>query len=685
MLLAISILVALLSGSASAASPLDLASVHRMQIGELATDFTMAGWAFTRDGRHVYVAGGDVANTTGLVAHLTVDGTSGALAFADAVRDPFGLPVVFGGLGGAMQLGPDEAELYYASLGLLAVFRRDPMSGALTLLQSLEFPGFGSDAVAVAPDGRHVLVAANDSIALYPRATDGTLGAPVLVPTVDRDAGDRYTSPQVVGLAISGDGRSVYALEAEGEDGNRDAVLILRRDPATGALDRIQRVGDGFDDWVSLGSLSGLAASRDGRDLLVGSDVYGQGEIVSLRLAAGGDLAVRARVVGRSVPSSEVVDVSPDGGLVLSGGQSALRVWVRDPESGDLALVQVLQDGQDGVEDLDGVDSIVTSPDGRYVHVLATQDHAVTVLRRRCGDGVVDASEGCDDGNFVSHDGCDAACRVEPCWQCAGGPSVCSPIMGSCDDGDACTTGDSCTAGRCTGTAAADGASCSDGNPCTTGDSCRAGACTPTGRMSCGGCGLCDREVAACVGMVGRGCQRPPQTLTGGRHPVPERLPVGRFVPKRGASALRVRWKTDDPTALDGVGDPTAGTGYDVCLLDLSGFDDLFPYERQRRHVVAEAHVPSAGECKAGACWRRSHETALVYHRRNGKPDGVRRLRFTPNTDGGLDLALDAGGRAFRLGRRTRLAGPVTVQIIADGGACWQGDVNVPKASRARR
>src|SRR5262245_10470670 len=33
----------------------------------------------------------------------------------------------------------------------------------------------------------------------------------------------------------------------------------------------------------------------------------------------------------------------------------------------------------------------------------------------------------CDDGNEVDGDGCDATCRVEPCWTCAGDPSVCTP------------------------------------------------------------------------------------------------------------------------------------------------------------------------------------------------------------------------------------------------------------------
>lgn len=37
----------------------------------------------------------------------------------------------------------------------------------------------------------------------------------------------------------------------------------------------------------------------------------------------------------------------------------------------------------------------------------------VTITRTRCGDGVLEHGEGCDDGNIFDMDGCDSACRVE--------------------------------------------------------------------------------------------------------------------------------------------------------------------------------------------------------------------------------------------------------------------------------
>lgn len=67
----------------------------------------------------------------------------------------------------------------------------------------------------------------------------------------------------------------------------------------------------------------------------------------------------------------------------------------------------------------------------------------------RCGDGIVEAPEECDDGNIIPGDGCDENCRVELHFECTlpnpHSRSVCNPICGDgvftglgdeeCDDG----------------------------------------------------------------------------------------------------------------------------------------------------------------------------------------------------------------------------------------------------------
>jgi len=54
-----------------------------------------------------------------------------------------------------------------------------------------------------------------------------------------------------------------------------------------------------------------------------------------------------------------------------------------------------------------------------------------------CGDGVIEGTEECDDGDTLPGDGCDASCQVESGWTCGYEPSVCTedptpvPSMGT--------------------------------------------------------------------------------------------------------------------------------------------------------------------------------------------------------------------------------------------------------------
>ena len=54
------------------------------------------------------------------------------------------------------------------------------------------------------------------------------------------------------------------------------------------------------------------------------------------------------------------------------------------------------------------------------------QDLGWTVITL-CGNGMLDGSEQCDDGNTAAGDGCSPVCRLEGCVVCTGEPSVCTP------------------------------------------------------------------------------------------------------------------------------------------------------------------------------------------------------------------------------------------------------------------
>ena len=70
-----------------------------------------------------------------------------------------------------------------------------------------------------------------------------------------------------------------------------------------------------------------------------------------------------------------------------------------------------------------------------------------------CGDALIGAGEGCDDGNTDDGDGCSATCAIEAGWSCASEPSACVLLCGDgaqdageeCDDGNG-VSGDGCSA-----------------------------------------------------------------------------------------------------------------------------------------------------------------------------------------------------------------------------------------------
>jgi cysteine-rich repeat protein len=76
----------------------------------------------------------------------------------------------------------------------------------------------------------------------------------------------------------------------------------------------------------------------------------------------------------------------------------------------------------------------------------------VTADATKCGNGMLDGVEICDDSNTTNNDGCSSQCDVEPGYACTGEPSVCGSACGNgaldmgeeCDD-DNTTGGDRCS------------------------------------------------------------------------------------------------------------------------------------------------------------------------------------------------------------------------------------------------
>ena len=112
-------------------------------------------------------------------------------------------------------------------------------------------------------------------------------------------------------------------------------------------------------------------------------------------------------------------------------------------------------------------------------------------LRRTatCGDGVVDPREGCDDGNRVDTDACTNSCQTPSCGDgILQPPEICDD--GNCVDLDSCPN--TCMSADCGGGVPGAGSECDDGNARST-DSCVMGCM----RARCGD-GYVHSGVEAC-------------------------------------------------------------------------------------------------------------------------------------------------------------------------------------------
>jgi cysteine-rich repeat protein len=124
-----------------------------------------------------------------------------------------------------------------------------------------------------------------------------------------------------------------------------------------------------------------------------------------------------------------------------------------------------------------------------------------------CGDGLVVGLEGCDDQNVSAGDGCDA-CAVEPGFSCSGEPSICPPVCGdgllrggeACDDDntlslDGCSSTCLVEVGyKCSGEPSICKSVCGDGVLAVGTEQCDDGATMPNDCCS----STCQLEAAGC-------------------------------------------------------------------------------------------------------------------------------------------------------------------------------------------
>ncbi len=324
-----------------------------------------------------------------------------------------------------------------------------------------------------------------------------------------------------------------------------------------------------------------------------------------------------------------------DGVLMVRDGSAVRWVGTYDPMTGAMDVaepnLQIL------CNDPDGFSTTVTA--GRFTGtgeagVMTANEcvrHPLTVAGSRCGDGVLQSSESCDDGGTVGGDGCTATCETERCWSCDGTPSTCTPIADgtSCDDGDACSENDVCTGGACAGGAA----------------------------VACGACLGCD-SASGCVPSPRQDCRAPLKPRKAGLQVVDRSTNT--------KDVVKWKWPTGAATTGAELGDPTAGSGVTFCVFDESGTTPTLAFR---------ATVPAGGTCGSRPCWK---ATGGGYRFTNDAAtgDGIRSLTMHAGAAGKARMTL-AGKGAGLSGRAAGLPAPplglpLRAQLQVDGGACFE-------------
>jgi DNA-binding beta-propeller fold protein YncE len=272
----------------------------------------------------------------------------------------------------------------------------------------------GASLIALSPHGRNAYVATASGLAVLRRNPTtlalGQLAGPAgcITPTgaggaCSKSHGKVETSSEnTAALAVSPDGRDVYAL---GAVGSGSAILSFARDAQTGALTQLSGSAGCAADSAVAGCATGIALDKlggmgDNGGLIVSPD----GRNVYVLVFSG------VAVFSRDAKTGALTQLPEPRGCILQGKpkQCAAGTWLADD------------------------DTIAISPDGRYVYVAggdldsATGVAGMAILERDAATGALADSGvgGCFDRGGVCGTATNAASGATALALSANGKSV---------------------------------------------------------------------------------------------------------------------------------------------------------------------------------------------------------------------------------------------------------------------
>ncbi|AFY36089.1 beta-propeller fold lactonase family protein [Calothrix sp. PCC 7507] len=241
----------------------------------------------------------------------------------------------------------------------------------------------GSWSVTVSPDGKFLYAAGSkdSAVAVFKRNPD--TGKLSFVEVQKDGVGGVDGLNYVTSVTVSPDGKFLYA-SGFGDS----AVAVFKRNPDTGKLSFVEVQKNNVGGITGLFSVDYVTVSPDNKFLYTAA--YNDSAVaVFQRNTDTGQLSFVevkkngiAGITGLGQVSS--ITVSPDNNFLYTTGlnDSAVAVFKRDATTGKLSFVEVKKDGVGGVDGLGGVFSATISPDGQYLYAAGYYDSAVAVFKR---------------------------------------------------------------------------------------------------------------------------------------------------------------------------------------------------------------------------------------------------------------------------------------------------------------
>jgi hypothetical protein len=135
------------------------------------------------------------------------------------------------------------------------------------------------------------------------------------------------------------------------------------------------------------------------------------------------------------------------------------------------------------------------------------------------------------------------------------------------------------------------------------------------------------------------------------------------------------RWKGDDSTVIEDLGNPITSTGYAFCIYD---------YSADLPSLIYASSEPAATMCVDKACWRPKGDHSFFYKDPERLENGAKRLGARASSSSAR-FRFVASGPNVALPPLPMAQDPVVAaQLINGTGHCWGAEYEGPPLTKAK-